>query len=126
MRRAAVLLVLGLAGSAHAAGPAKTPAPKQAEAKAPALPALGTDAAELPEGEGRDLARTACLPCHSADILRQQRITAKQWTATVEKMVRWGAPVKDADKDRLLAYLNQHFGPDNDRFVPLEVAPLGR
>ena len=120
MRRA---LLLGLlAGCAHRTGaPVAAPPPA-----AVALPPLGTEALPLPEGEGRELAAAACLPCHSADILRQQRITARQWAASVDKMVRWGAPVRDADKERLVAYLARNFGPDNDRFTPLEVAPLAR
>ena len=30
---------------------------------------------------GRQLVEASCLPCHSADILVQQRLTEKQWTA---------------------------------------------
>ena len=62
----------------------------------PNLPVLGTKFHSLPAGNGRQLVEASCFPCHSADILVQQRLTEKQWTATVDKMIRWGAVVKDS------------------------------
>jgi len=90
------------------------------------LPEIGTQLEPLPEGTGKALADNACLRCHSSDILRQQRLTSKQWSATVEKMVRWGAEVSDEDKAALIAYLFENFGPGNDRFSPTEAAPPPR
>jgi len=57
-------------------------------------------------------------------MARQQRLTEKQWTAEVEKMIRWGAEVSPQDKAALTGYLFSHFGPDNDAFRPLDVHPL--
>ena len=45
------------------------------------LLSLGTRFAALPEGKGKEEVELACYRCHSADILVQQRLTAKQWTA---------------------------------------------
>ena len=59
-------------------------------------------------------------------MVRQQRLTEKQWTAEVTKMVGWGAVVPEDQKDALVAYLLEHFGPDNDRFQPVVAKPLGR
>ena len=87
------------------------------------LPMLGTQFHQLPAGDGKDAVEAACYPCHSADLLVQQRLTEKQWTATTEKMMRWGAKVSDADKPRVIAYLSKHFGPDN-KFTPIEVRPV--
>lgn len=47
----------------------------------------------------------ACLVCHGKDIIEQQRLTPAGWTREVEKMVRWGASVPDADKEALVAFL---------------------
>jgi hypothetical protein len=86
----------------------------------PALPLLGTKFHALPDGSGKELAEGSCLPCHSADILAQQRLTEKQWTASVDKMIRWGAVVDEKRKTELIAYLAGHFGPDN-KFTPRKV-----
>lgn len=53
----------------------------------------------------------ACLTCHQADIVEQQKLTAGGWTRSVEKMMRWGAAVSDADKQPLVDYLASRFGP---------------
>ena len=101
----------------------KKPAPR---ASGGDLPALGTLLRPLPDGTGKSIADGACVACHSADIIRQQRLTEKQWQATVTKMMGWGAPVTENEKDPLIAYLVQNFGPDNDRFEPVVARPSGR
>jgi hypothetical protein len=88
------------------------------------LPVLGTKFHSLPAGHGKSLAEGSCFRCHSADMLVQQRLTEKQWTAEVDKMIRWGAVVKDRDKPVLLAYLAKHFGPEN-KFTPIRTRPSG-
>jgi hypothetical protein len=90
-----------------------------------ALPPLGTHFKTLPAGEGKTQVEAACYPCHSADLLAQQRLNEKQWTATVEKMTRWGAEVKDSDKSAIIAYLTKHCGPSN-KFTPTKTKPVGR
>ncbi|HEX8616249.1 MAG TPA: hypothetical protein VF911_01575 [Thermoanaerobaculia bacterium] len=87
------------------------------------LPAPGTQFKQLPAGKGRTETEAACYACHSADILVQQRLTTKQWTATVEKMIRWGATVPDAEKSVVIEYLAKHFGPGN-KFVPSKTATI--
>jgi len=82
-----------------------------------ALPMPGTKFHPLPEGKGKAKVEAACFPCHSPDLLVQQRLTPKQWTATVEKMIRWGAEVKESDKQVLIDYLSKNFDVGN-RFVP--------
>ncbi len=91
-------------------------------AVATALPPLGTKFKQLPAGPAKAKVEAACYACHSADLLAQQRLTEKQWTAAVEKMMRWGAPVEnDADKSAIIAYLSKHYGPEN-RFAPTKTA----
>jgi hypothetical protein len=89
-------------------------------------PSLGTQLSSLPIGPGKALAGKACLRCHSADILRQQRLSEKQWTASVTKMIGWGAEIPEDKKAELIAYLARNFGPDNDRFRPVVTRPLDR
>ena len=90
------------------------------------LPVLGTRLAEFPPGDGKAIADQACLSCHSADIVRQQRLTEKQWTAALAKMTGWGAEVPESRREALQAYLVKNFGPDNDRFEPVITRPVGR
>ena len=49
--------------------------------------------------------KRACLVCHDGDIIEQQKLTATGWTRSVEKMMRWGASVTEADKAALVEYL---------------------
>jgi hypothetical protein len=88
-----------------------------------ALPTAGTQFHELPDAPGRAEVEAACYTCHSADLLVQQHLTEKQWTAAVEKMMRWGAALDESNKSAVIAYLFKQFGPDH-RFTPLAVAPM--
>jgi len=124
---AAVLgLSLALPGALPAAPKKKKPAAKELPVNFDRfLPVFGTKLAELPQGPTKGLADTACLSCHSADILVQQHLTEKQWAATVTKMVGWGAAVPDDKKSELVAYLVKNFGPENT-WQPVTTRPMGR
>ncbi|HYH07756.1 MAG TPA: hypothetical protein VEK11_11935 [Thermoanaerobaculia bacterium] len=86
-----------------------------------ALPMPGTKFKELPPGQGKAEVEAACYACHASDLLAQQRLTEKQWTASVEKMVRWGANVPD--KEVVVRYLARNFGP-RSRFVATRVGTV--
>jgi hypothetical protein len=87
------------------------------------LPTPGTQFKQLPDGAGKAEVEAACYACHSADLLAQQRLTEKQWTATVEKMMRWGAEVKPESKQPVIDYLTKHYGPSNV-FAPTKTAVI--
>jgi cytochrome c5 len=55
--------------------------------------------------------KRACLTCHDADIVEQQKLSKTGWTNSVNKMVRWGATVAEADKEPLVEYLFSRFPP---------------
>src|SRR5262249_47103375 len=67
-------------------------------------------AQDLPEGKGVDIARDKCLGCHEADLIVSQRLSRQGWVREVEKMIRWGATVSDAEKEVLVDYFAAHFG----------------
>lgn len=67
---------------------------------------------DLPAGAMQEKARTACLACHNAQIIVQQRLSGRGWTKSVDKMIRWGAPVAPEDREALINYLAQNFGPE--------------
>jgi hypothetical protein len=110
---------------AQAQGDARAPSASRPAASG-SLPKLGAQLTPLPDGAGKATAEAACLPCHASDLLRQQRLTRQQWTATLTKMGNWGAVVADAQKDVLLDYLAANFGPDNTSFQPVVTSPIGR
>lgn len=60
---------------------------------------------------GESTYKRACLACHDADIVEGQRLGKAGWTREVEKMMRWGAAVGDADKEPLIDYLASRFPP---------------
>jgi len=63
-------------------------------------------------------ATTACLECHEARIILQQRLSKAAWTKEVDKMMKWGAVVDSADRDALIDYLSENFSPDKPPYIP--------
>ncbi len=127
----ALVVAASVAPSPAASAPSATKKHRKAKpAAAPKfdakLPVLGTRLSEFPLGVAKSVADQACLNCHSADMIWQQHLSEKQWTAEVTKMINWGAEVPEGRKDELLAYLLQNFGPDNARFQPVVTRPVGR
>ena len=66
-------------------------------------------ASALPPGEGLSIAKEKCLACHDHTIIVGQRMDPGRWTREVEKMMRWGSPVSDKEKDVLARYLAENF-----------------
>ena len=131
--RAALALLAAAAVSLSAASAAAKPKKKKASQATASrvdfdakLPVLGTRLSEFPPGEGKAIADSACLACHSTDMVRQQRLTEKQWTASVTKMVGWGAEVPESRRAALIAYLVKNFGPENTSFEAVVTRPVGR
>lgn len=71
----------------------------------------GQTSADLPDGPGVEIARRACLSCHKPDLIVSQRLSRAGWVREVEKMVRWGAVIADAEKDPLVDYFAARFAP---------------
>lgn len=64
----------------------------------------------LPEAPGVEVVRAKCLGCHGADMIVGQRLSPAGWGREIDKMVRWGAVVTDAEREPLTRYLSR-FGP---------------
>ena len=71
---------------------------------------------DLPAGAMQQKARTACLECHEARIIVQQRLSKATWTKEVDKMVKWGAVVEANDRDALVDYLSMNFNQDRPAY----------
>src|SRR5215470_1583061 len=72
---------------------------------------------DLPEGPMQAKATTACLECHEARIIVQQRLSKPAWTKEVDKMVKWGAVVEPQDHDPLVDYLSSNFPVDKAGYI---------
>jgi hypothetical protein len=83
--------------------------PSWAQSAVPPSPKATED---LPAGPIEAKATTACLECHEARIIVQQRLSRAAWTKEVDKMTKWGALVNPSDRDALIDYLSANFGPD--------------
>ena len=79
-------------------------------------------AADLPPGPMQAKATTACLECHEARIILQQRLSKPAWGKEVDKMTKWGAVVDHADRDALIDYLSTNFSPDKPAYDPPRTA----
>ena len=77
---------------------------------------------QLPAGPAKAKAAAACLTCHDARIIVQQRLSKAAWVKEVDKMTKWGAAVDAKDREALIDYLSVNFGPDK----PAYEAPLSK
>jgi hypothetical protein len=82
--------------------------------------------ADLPAGPMQSKATTACLECHEARIILQQRLTKGAWTKEVDKMMKWGAVVDPADRDPIIDYLSTNFNPDKPPYDPQRTSASGK
>src|SRR5579885_3372783 len=73
------------------------------------LPLLRAQAPELPNGNMKEKVTTACTECHSSRIILQQRLSKGAWGKEVDKMIKWGALVDSADRDKFIDYLSINF-----------------
>lgn len=78
----------------------------------------GNLTADLPAGTMQAKATAACLECHEARIILQQRLSKAAWAKEVDKMTKWGATVDPGDRDALIDYLSENFGADKPAYEP--------
>ena len=62
----------------------------------------------IPRTDGWELV-IRCVICHSVEIAVQQRFGPKGWSDTIDRMIRYGAPIPPEDKARLMVYLLRHY-----------------
>src|SRR5215467_3626609 len=81
-----------------------------------------TQSVDLPPGPAQAKFKTACLECHDAGIIVQQRLNKVAWTREVDKMIKWGALVDPGDRDAFIEYLSANFPVDKESFVAPKTA----
>ncbi|MGI8988113.1 MAG: hypothetical protein ACR2I2_00855 [Bryobacteraceae bacterium] len=65
---------------------------------------------------GKAEEQRSCLACHSARITHMQRLSRAAWGKELDKMVRWGASIRD--REDLLDYLVSECGDDKPPAKP--------
>lgn len=69
--------------------------------------------APLPPGEGGEVMVKRCTLCHGmSNLPRRDRAG---WEETVDKMIRFGAPLLPPEREVLIQYLVEHFGASTRR-----------
>jgi hypothetical protein len=81
---------------------------------------------DLPPGPLQTKMKTACLECHDARIIVQQRLSKAAWTKEVDKMVKWGAVVEPGDREAFIDYLTSNFPEGNKPYVPGRTAKTSK
>lgn len=77
-------------------------------AAALAPPRAAAQDARIPQTPGWELVMR-CVICHSVEIAVQQRLGPQGWSETLDRMIRYGAPIPPEDKTRLMEYLLRHY-----------------
>lgn len=68
-------------------------------------------AADLQVSErGKQEEQHSCIQCHSLRLVNSQRLSRAAWGKEINKMMGWGAPVRD--RNLLLDYLSEQY-PDS-------------
>jgi len=115
----AILLAVAVAAAVYAA--------ESASVHSITLPVVET---KMANGEGKVVTMANCSTCHSLDyILMQPKLSAAQWTGTVNKMRKvFGAEISDADAATIASYLAKHYGTGAGAAAPVArtaMAPSG-
>jgi competence ComEA-like helix-hairpin-helix protein len=66
----------------------------------------------LPDGKAKAIIESACTDCHGLDQVVANGMSDKDWRATVNRMVKKGASLSDAQIDEVVEYLSVYFVPD--------------
>ena len=82
-------------------------------------PSVTAVAQEHSDDQAAQLIANRCGICHSTDLVTQQRLDRSRWTATVDKMIHWGAPLSQEERDALVNYLAAQYHPQ----APVEAKP---
>jgi len=69
----------------------------------------GANAADLPDGPGKDILLRACTGCHKAEEFVYYRHTKEEYQAIVQRMAQRGARASSHELDIIADYLAKNF-----------------
>ncbi|MFP4343977.1 MAG: hypothetical protein ACLFU8_04710 [Anaerolineales bacterium] len=75
------------------------------------LSACGTDGAGTDVPDGETLLQTRCIECHDLQRVTDEEKTEAEWEETVERMIELGAELNVEEKEVLVDYLAENYGP---------------
>lgn len=70
--------------------------------------AQGGASQTTPKDDTLALVESRCTTCHEAGQALGTKKTAADWSATIDRMVDYGAEFQDGERERILAYLTEH------------------
>jgi len=85
-----------------------------AGAAASLAPGAAAQNPPIPQTPGWELIMR-CVICHSVEIAVQQRFGPQGWSDTLDRMIKYGAPIPPEDKQELLVYLLRHYRDPDGR-----------
>ncbi len=59
--------------------------------------------------QGKELAESVCIVCHSFDRVSRSHKSQAEWELTVKRMVGHGAPINDEQQLAVIEYLSQTY-----------------
>lgn len=71
------------------------------------------DHPEMPSGPGKAVTLQTCTKCHSITNVTGQHKDKDGWTATITKMVGYGATGTDYEFEAILNYVSKYYGVDS-------------
>ena len=71
------------------------------------------DHPEMPNGPGKAITLQTCTKCHSITNITGQHKDKDGWTATITKMVGYGATGTDDEFEQILNYVSKYYGLDS-------------
>jgi mono/diheme cytochrome c family protein len=92
-----------------------------ADVKTTAPPTVDAELSPADRQEASLLIDSACSTCHSQELLEQQRLTRKQWEASVKKMQTWGAPLEPERTALVARVLSEMYHPSLPVYQPRTV-----
>ena len=90
----------------------------QPVAAAAAAGQAGDDHPEMPNGPGKDITIRTCTKCHSITNITGNHKDKDGWTATITKMVGYGATGTDDEFQAILDYVTKNYGLDTPAPAP--------
>lgn len=85
-----------------------------------AAPQAPANHPEMPDGPGKDVTIATCTKCHSITNVTGQHKDKDGWTATITKMVGYGATGSDDDFEAILTYVTKNYGLDSPPAAPAD------
>ena len=78
------------------------------------VPPARAQPSPIPQTDGWELV-LRCVICHSVEIAVQQRFGPRGWSETLDRMIKYGAPIPPEDKAKLMTYLLRHYRDPDGR-----------